>query len=123
MIGEWELPTDDVRGLACYTMAQELVDAGMLDATDVKTHPAHHVLTQLIGRGDADFDLRLVRLRPGDRVLLTTDGLTDVLSDEDIKRLATSGDRDACCNALVDQALAAGASDNVTLLVADVELT
>ena len=105
-----------------HTMAQELVDAGMLDASDIKAHPSHHVLTQVIGRGDADFDLRLVRLQQNDRVLLTTDGLTDVVSDEEIERLARSGDSETCCNALVDRALASGASDNVTLLVADVEL-
>jgi protein phosphatase len=105
-----------------HTMAQELVDAGMLDPSDMKAHPSHHVLTQVIGRGDADFDLRLVRLQQNDRVLLTTDGLTDVVSDEEIERLARSGDSETCCNALVDRALASGASDNVTLLVADVEL-
>jgi len=105
-----------------HTMAQELVDAGLLDAGDVGSHPAGHVLTQVVGRGDADFDLRLVRLQQGDRLLLTTDGLTDVLSDDDIQRLAASSDCNACCNALIDRALEAGATDNVTALVADVEL-
>jgi len=105
-----------------HTMAQELVDAGLLDAGDVGSHPAGHVLTQVVGRGDADFDLRLVRLQQGDRLLLTTDGLTDVLTDDDIQRLAASGDCNACCSALVDRALEAGATDNVTALVADVDL-
>ena len=105
-----------------HTMAQELVDAGMLDADEIKAHPAHHVLTQVIGRGDADFDLRLVRLQQADRLLLTTDGVTDALNDADIQRLASGGDCTAACNVLVDGALQAGASDNVTALVADVEL-
>jgi protein phosphatase len=105
-----------------HTMAQALVDAGLLDAGEAKGHPSHHVLTQVLGRGDADFDLRLVRLQQGDRILLTTDGVTDVLSDDDIQQLTAPGDCDACCNALIDRALAAGASDNVTALVADVEL-
>jgi PPM family protein phosphatase len=80
------------------------------------------VLTQVIGRGDADFDLRLVRLQQADRVVLTTDGVTDALNDTEIERLATSGDCTAACNALIESALAAGASDNVTVLVADVDL-
>jgi PPM family protein phosphatase len=105
-----------------HTMAQELVDAGMLDASEIKTHPAHHVLTQVIGRGDADFNLRLVRLQQADRLLLTTDGVTDVLNDAEIQQIAASGDCDACCNAVIDRALGAGASDNVTVLVADVDL-
>ncbi len=105
-----------------HTMAQELVDAGLMDAGETKGHPAHHVLTQMIGRGDADFDLRLVRLQQADRIVLTTDGVTDALNDKDIERLATNGDCTAACNALIERALEAGASDNVTALVADVEL-
>lgn len=105
-----------------HTMAQVLVDAGLLDAGEMKAHPAHHVLTQVIGRGDADFDLRLVRLQQADRVVLTTDGVTDVLNDTDIERLATNGDCTAACNALIERALQAGATDNVTVLVADVDL-
>jgi serine/threonine protein phosphatase PrpC len=105
-----------------HTMAQELVDAGLMDADETKAHPAHHVLTQMIGRGDADFDLRLVRLQQADRVVLTTDGVTDAVNDRDIERLATNGDCTAACNALIERALEAGASDNVTVLVADVEL-
>jgi serine/threonine protein phosphatase PrpC len=105
-----------------HTMAQELVDAGMLDEHEVKTHPAHHVLTQMIGRGDADFDLRQVRLQQGDRLLLTTDGVTDALSDAEIEAIAAEGDSTGACNTLIERALQAGAADNVTVLVADVEL-
>jgi protein phosphatase len=105
-----------------HTMAQALVDAGLLDAGEMQAHPAHHVLTQMIGRGDADFDLRLVRLQQADRVVLTTDGVTDAVNDRDIERLATNGDCTAACNALIERALAVGASDNVTVLVADVDL-
>jgi PPM family protein phosphatase len=105
-----------------HTMAQALVDAGLMDAGEAKTHPANHVLTQMIGRGDADFDLRLVRLQQGDRILLTTDGVTDALNDAEIESLIAGGDSAAACNALIERALQAGASDNVTVLVADVDL-
>ena len=80
------------------------------------------MLTQAIGRGDADFDLRLVRIQQYDRMVFTTDGVTDVLSDAEIERLAATGDCTVCCNALIDRALEAGASDNVTVLVADVDV-
>jgi PPM family protein phosphatase len=105
-----------------HTMAQALVDAGVLDAGEMQSHPASHVLTQMIGRGDADFDLRLVRLQQADRVILTTDGVTDALSDAEIETIAVQGDSTAACNALIERALQAGASDNVTALVADVDL-
>ena len=48
--------------------------------------------------------------------------MTDALNDADIQRLASGGDCTAACNVLVDGALQAGASDNVTALVADVDL-
>ena len=59
--------------------------------------------------------------RVGDRLLLCSDGLSDVLGDEEIAALL-AGERDAqrCAELLVDHALAAGARDNVTVVVADV---
>ena len=105
-----------------HTMAQALVDAGVLEEDETKGHPGSHVLTRVIGRGDADFDLRVVRLQQGDRLLLTTDGVTDALSDADIGRLASGGECTQASDGIIDRALEAGASDNVTVLVADVEL-
>ena len=58
--------------------------------------------------------------RPGDRLLLCSDGLSDYVEDEAIAETLRIADRDACAEALVALALEAGARDNVSVVVADV---
>ena len=78
-------------------------------------------LTQAIGASDGiEPEAAEIPLEPGDRILLCTDGLTDMLDDDEIAAVLSS-DRtpDECCDELVDQALAKGGHDNVTLIVID----
>ena len=79
-------------------------------------------MTETLGGriGGPKVEIEHVRLWSGDRVLLATNGLTDALSDDqiaDILALRRSPNDD--CQRLIDQALAAGGPDNVTVLLAD----
>jgi len=60
-------------------------------------------------------------LQPGDRLLICSDGLTDMVPDELIANLLRLQDPDWASGALVDTALKAGGRDNITCVVADVE--
>jgi len=78
-------------------------------------------LTQAIGiREDAgEPDIRRLSLEDGDRLLLCTDGLTDMVDDAAIAlALKRGGGSEAACRALVDLALERGGRDNVTVVVA-----
>jgi serine/threonine protein phosphatase PrpC len=104
-----------------HTLAQELADLGKLPAEDVATHGLRHVLTQAIGLWEAggEPEVRRLRLADGDRLLLCTDGLTEMVDDATIA--AEMGrDRSAAevCQALLDLALVRGGLDNVTIVVA-----
>lgn len=80
------------------------------------------VLIQAVGT-QPDVEPDLVRLSPeaGDRLLLCTDGLTDMLADERIAEVLARGDDDAtACGALVAAALDQGGVDNVTVVVATI---
>ncbi|HET9729848.1 MAG TPA: SpoIIE family protein phosphatase, partial [Acidimicrobiia bacterium] len=70
---------------------------------------------------DVDIDLYSLDVGPGDRVILCSDGLTTMVRDRDLERIARS-DRDAqhTAEALVDEANAAGGEDNITVIVIDV---
>lgn len=82
--------------------------------------PRSSIITRAIGVGDdhTEVDFGLTDLRAGDRYLLCSDGLTDMITDHDIAALlgrdASAADT---CRALVDAALAAGGRDNVTVVV------
>lgn len=103
------------------TMAQALADAGAISPEEVSTHRLRHTLTSCLGgeKGQIEMEIRHVRLMEGDRLLLCSDGLTDMVSEPEIAGLlvATEGSADAC-TALTNLALQKGGKDNVTVLLA-----
>jgi protein phosphatase len=102
------------------TMVQEMIDAGLVDPEEKRSHRARHILTQSLGSGIAEPDLRYRMLRDKDRLLMCTDGLTEMLKDGQIAEiLGSTVDTDATCRRLVDRALQAGGRDNVTVVLAD----
>jgi serine/threonine protein phosphatase PrpC len=107
------------------TVVADMVASGQITAFQAEDHPKRNVLSQAIGYEE---DLRPqcvnLDLRPGDQVLLCSDGLTDVVPDQMIEEiLATMSDPGAACERLVGLALeraehAEIPSDNVTVLLA-----
>jgi protein phosphatase len=104
-----------------HTHAQMLADAGIIRPEAVGTHRLRHVLTNALGAEgtEGNAEIHRMRLFDGDRVLLCTDGLHDMVEDERIgeilERESASG---GACDALVQQALDNGGKDNVTVMVA-----
>jgi serine/threonine protein phosphatase PrpC len=103
-----------------HTRVQELVEMGMLTREEAATHRWRNVLTNVLGGGVplTDVDVHRVALASGDVVLLCSDGLYDVVQDDEIARiLGALGSAAAACHALVDLALSRGAPDNVTVVI------
>jgi len=100
------------------TMAQAFIDAGV-DPVSVKRF--NHILLNNLGDDKSKVTAQIHRLQmsAGDRLLLCTDGLSDMVPDEDIARILQ---RDAVpqriCDALINEALNKGGKDNVTVIVA-----
>jgi serine/threonine protein phosphatase PrpC len=104
-----------------HTYVQRLVEMGQLDARDVAKSKMRHILTNALGGSDArvDVDVDLLPLQHGDRVMLCSDGLTDLVDDDTIARtLAGAGSSQQACEALVHLALERGGRDNITVIVA-----
>jgi serine/threonine protein phosphatase PrpC len=108
-----------------HTMAQAMADAGYIAPEDVRRHVRRNTLTNYLGgqHGKVKADLRWLRLTDGDRLLLCTDGLSEMVDDQLIARILHERDqpRDAA-NALLDEALEQGGKDNVTVIVARYEI-
>lgn len=107
------------------TMAQALADAGVIAAEEVKSHRQRHILTGALGARSGAPRVELGRhdLRDGDRVLVASDGLTEMIPDEAIAEiLHRESDPSSACEALVAAALDEGGTDNVTVLLADCRL-
>lgn len=104
-----------------HTYAQELADVGIIRPDQVAGHRMKHVLTRALGRhGDqVRVDVIRVGLKDRDQVLLCTDGLTDMVSDDGIKAgLTAAASAQAAADGLIAAALAGGGKDNVTAVVA-----
>lgn len=103
------------------TLAQALIDAGIADPEDTATRAMRHVLTAAIGSTGEPTDPQVQRLhlKHDDQILLCTDGLTTMVSDEVItSTLLDAPSASVACQTLVDLALSAGGLDNVTIVLA-----
>jgi len=105
-----------------HTMVQSLLDDGKITAAEVASHPQRSlILRALVAQGNCEPDLELREAKPGDRYLLSSDGLHEVVPAAAIADVLLSvADPDRAAKDLVALAIAEGAPDNVTCIVADV---
>ena len=109
-----------------HTYVQLLVDSGQLSKEEAKDFGARHVLVNALGglSEDVEVDVDQLGLTSGDRLLLCSDGLTDLVDDDVIRQVLIDCHESAeACKRLVDLALAAGGRDNVTAVVATFTFT
>lgn len=105
-----------------HTLVQSLVDEGQITEDEAAVHPRRSwILRAIDGRDEVEPDLITLDVHVGDRYLLCSDGLSDYVSADDIAQRLGEADPDAAAERLVDAALAAGAPDNVSCIVIDVE--
>jgi len=102
-----------------HSLQQERLDAGMRSPQRVVGAMYRNIVTRAVGiEATVQLDTQLVAAQPGDIVLLCSDGLTDMLVDEEIAAiLSTGGALAGLCTRLVDAANAAGGADNVAVVL------
>jgi serine/threonine protein phosphatase PrpC len=117
-----------------HTWVQEAIDSGALTPEQAQNHPNAHVIRRHLGSKQPvvpDLRLRLdpneedveaeanqgMRLQPGDQVLICSDGLTDLVSDEEILGILQARNGDQALNTLVDLANSRGGHDNITVVL------
>lgn len=105
-----------------HSYVEELVDAGEITADEARVHPNRSVITRALGSDPAMYaDHFSLNIEEGDRLILCSDGLSSMIPDGEIENIATqSSTAQICTDNLVDAALAAGGSDNCTVVVVDV---
>jgi len=105
-----------------HTWVQQLIDEGRISAEAAARHPWRNVVVRCLdGSGvmPVELDLLELEVHEGDRLLLCSDGLTDMVPDARIAELLRDGDADAVAAHLIEAALTGGGRDNVTCLVLD----
>lgn len=107
-----------------HTFVQRLVDSGRITAEEAAVHPRRSVLMRVLGDVDAapEIDTAVFDVRPGDRWLLCSDGLSSYVSEDKIASIlgAVRGAQGAA-DRLVKESLDHGAPDNVTVVILDID--
>jgi serine/threonine protein phosphatase PrpC len=107
-----------------HSYVQHLIDTGRITPEEGRNHPQKNIVMRVLGDFDIDPhpDVALHKAQPGDRWLLCSDGLCGSLEDQTIQEVMLSEpDRAVCAQKLVNMALRAGSTDNVTAVIGDAQ--
>ena len=113
--GELEQVTRD------HTFVQRLLDEGSLRPEEVPEHPWRNVVLRSVnGNVEETGDVEPIDLAPGDRVLLVSDGVSDLVEPARLETILAGNADDEAAQMIVDEALTFGGRDNITCLLASI---
>ncbi|MBD0862881.1 serine/threonine-protein phosphatase [Gordonia sp. zg691] len=103
------------------TFVQTLVEEGRITAEQAHTHPQRSLIMRALTGTEVEPTLTMREARAGDRYMLCSDGLSDVVTEETLaETLGSIADPKECADRLIELALRGGGPDNVTVVLADV---
>jgi serine/threonine protein phosphatase PrpC len=103
-----------------HSWVNEQIQNGVISSEQARSHPLRNVVTRALGgKQDLSVDMQVRKMKPGEMLLLCSDGLTTMVPDEEIVRILseTGGDVSKAAHRLVDEANARGGEDNITVVL------
>jgi protein phosphatase len=106
-----------------HSLVERLIQIGQLTREEARTHKQKNVIYNTVGdKLDMEVGLYQVALQPGDRLLLCSDGLSGMITDEEILEISRSRPNPAeACKALIEAAKKAGGYDNITAIIVQMD--
>ena len=106
-----------------HSLVEEMRRRGQITEEQAEDHPQRSIITRALGpEPEVEVDIQTVPSEPGDLYLLCSDGLTTMISDEQIKEIIVGATSlEAATRALIDEANRAGGRDNITVILFEVE--
>ena len=115
--------SDEIRQITRdHSLVEEMVMLGKLTRNEARLHEKKNVITRAIG-GEASVEAEMftVAVKPGDKILMCSDGLTNMVEDTEIGRIVQSApDIDTAARMLVDTANENGGNDNISIVIIEV---
>ncbi len=102
-----------------HTLVQQQIEEGLISSENIRNHPLRNVILRALGQErELALDLLRGKILPGDLFLLCSDGLTDMVQDDQIQEILSSDiDIHRKADKLVESAKAAGGKDNITVVL------
>ncbi|HSA58537.1 MAG TPA: Stp1/IreP family PP2C-type Ser/Thr phosphatase [bacterium] len=109
---------------ADHSLVAEQLRAGFITEDELKHHKFKNIITRSVGfQNEVEIDLLIRDLEVGDRFLLCSDGLTNLVEDTDLHKVVLKSAPKEACRKLIDLANKRGGDDNVTVVIANVLAT
>ena len=104
-----------------HSLVSEQVKAGILSTDAVKGHRLKNIITRSVGyQPEVETDLRMKDLKKGDKILLCSEGLSNLVEDEEMNKMVQKYSVKEACEKLVNLANERGGDDNITIVVLQV---
>lgn len=102
-----------------HSVVEDMIGRGDITRDEAKRHPNKNLITRALGTNPSvETDLFFPKLKRGDHLLLCSDGLSNIVSEQEVfDEFKTAKDKNQICNRLLDIALSRGAPDNVTAII------
>lgn len=101
-----------------HSLVQDMVEQGHITKEQARIHPERNIITRAVGIGEqVEEDYRFVTLRPGDMILLCTDGLSGFVTDDEIASIMLKYRFENICERLIECANTHGGGDNITAVL------
>jgi serine/threonine protein phosphatase PrpC len=101
-----------------HSYIEELIKNGTLTREEAERHPRKHVITRAIGSSrDLEIDILDFEAQEGDVLLLCTDGLTNMICENEIYNIIKDSEPQKACEQLIEAAKSKGGEDNITVIV------
>ncbi len=114
------LINDDIRQITLdHSLVEELIRTGQLDRNKGRNHPEKNIITKAMGsRDEAMPDFFEITLSPGDKILMCSDGLSNMVENDEIRDIITEArSPEIAVEMLIDKANYYGGNDNISVVV------
>lgn len=105
-----------------HSLVNEQIQAGLISEEDAKNHKLKNIITRSVGyQEEVEIDIAKFALEKGDKLILCSDGLTNLVDDAQIYETISQNDIKASCQKLVDLANENGGDDNITVVICEIK--
>lgn len=101
-----------------HSVVQQLVELGQITEEEARVHPEKNMITRAVGvKEDVSADASSVKLRKNDAILLCSDGLSNLVEEEEMRDIVATTPHEEAAELLISLALSRGGADNITAVI------